>query len=126
MERTYGIDANRVSLTGHSMGGTGVWSLALKNPDLFSAAAPLSGSVRLSAGEDLQKLSGLPIWAFVGTADTIVPPASSEKMVEQLKKNNAKASITFLEGDTHFDVPTSVYLDKKLDLLGWLIKQERK
>ena len=126
MEKTYGVDADRVSLTGHSMGGTGVWSLVLKNPELFSAAAPLSGSVRLSAGEDLQKLSGLPIWAFVGTADTIVPPDSSERMVDLLQEKGSTARITLLEGDTHFDVPTSVYLDKKLDLLGWLIKQERK
>lgn len=126
MEQTYGIDANRVSLTGHSMGGTGVWSLALKNPDLFSAAAPLSGSVRMTAGQNLQKLADLPIWAFAGTADTIVSPASSEQFVELLKQENAAAKITLLEGDTHFDVPTSVYLDQKLDLLGWLIKQERK
>ena len=126
MEQTYGIDANRVSLTGHSMGGTGVWSLVLKNPELFSAAAPLSGSVRMTAGQNLQKLADLPIWAFAGTADTIVPPASSEQFVELLKQENAAAKITLLEGDTHFDVPTSVYLDKKLDLLGWLIKQERK
>lgn len=126
MEQTYGIDANRVSLTGHSMGGTGVWALAQKNPDLFSAAAPLSGSVRITAGQNLQKLADLPIWAFAGTADTIVPPASSERFVELLKQENAAAKITLLEGDTHFDVPTSVYLDKQLDLLGWLIKQERK
>ena len=126
MEKTYGVDADRVSLTGHSMGGTGVWSLVLKNPELFSAAAPLSGSVRLSAGQNLQVLSDLPIWAFVGTADTIVPPASSERMVELLQEKGSTARITLLEGDTHFDVPTSVYLDKKLDLLGWLIKQERK
>lgn len=126
MEQTYGIDANRVSLTGHSMGGTGVWSLALKNPDLFSAAAPLSGSVRMTAGQNLQKLANLPIWAFAGTADTIVPSASSERFVELLKQENAAAKITLLEGDTHFDVPTSVYLDQKLDLLGWLTAQKRK
>ena len=126
METSYGIDVNRISLTGHSMGGTGVWSLLLQYPDLFSAAAPLSGSVRLSAGQDLQAVSALPIWAFAGTADTIVPSASAERIVELLKQNNGMANITILEGDTHFDVPTSAYLNEKLDLLGWLIKQERR
>lgn len=126
METKYGVDADRVSLTGHSMGGTGVWSMVLKKPELFSAAAPLSGSVRLTGGQDLQAISDLPIWAFAGTEDTIVPPASSVQAVERLQQKNAAAKITLLEGDTHFDVPTSVYLDEKTDLLGWLIRQVRK
>ncbi len=126
MEAKYGVDADRVSLTGHSMGGTGVWSMVLKKSELFSAAAPLSGSVRLTGGQDLQAISDLPIWAFAGTEDTIVPPASSVQAVERLQQKNAAAKITLLEGDTHFDVPTSVYLDEKTDLLGWLIRQVRK
>lgn len=37
------IDENRVYLTGHSMGGHGVWHIALTHPDLFAAAAPEAG-----------------------------------------------------------------------------------
>ena len=42
----YSIDTNRVSLTGHSMGGTGTWSIAASCPRLFSCIAPLSGSIK--------------------------------------------------------------------------------
>ncbi len=37
------IDADRVYLTGHSMGGWGTWHLGLRHPDRFAAIAPLSG-----------------------------------------------------------------------------------
>ena len=40
--------ANHVALTGHSMGGTGVWRLAIAFPETFARIAPLSGSVRLT------------------------------------------------------------------------------
>lgn len=40
------IDSDRVSLTGHSMGGTGSWAVALAYPRTFSAVAPLSAACR--------------------------------------------------------------------------------
>lgn len=41
--KTYPIDPDRVSLTGHSMGGHGTWHIALTYPDLFSCASPAAG-----------------------------------------------------------------------------------
>ena len=43
---TYKINRNNISLTGHSMGGTGTWNLACTYPSLFARIAPLSGSIR--------------------------------------------------------------------------------
>jgi pimeloyl-ACP methyl ester carboxylesterase len=37
------IDTTRVYLTGHSMGGHGVWHVGLTHPDLFAAIAPEAG-----------------------------------------------------------------------------------
>ncbi len=37
------IDPNRIYLTGHSMGGHGVWHIGLSHPDLFAAVAPSAG-----------------------------------------------------------------------------------
>ena len=41
--RTYPIDPERVSIAGHSMGGTGAAHLAFRYPDRFSAVAALAG-----------------------------------------------------------------------------------
>jgi predicted esterase len=43
VKRAYRIDANRVYMTGLSMGGIGAASIPLHHPDVFAAAAPLCG-----------------------------------------------------------------------------------
>jgi len=40
---TFPIDTAQVYLTGHSMGGHGVWHIGLNHPDLFAAMAPEAG-----------------------------------------------------------------------------------
>ena len=123
VEADCAIDSGRVSLTGHSMGGTGAWAVALAYPKPFSAVAPLSGSVQVTE-QNLRKLENLPVWAVVGEADTIVPPDSSRKMIEQLSERNPEAKITELPGTDHFGVP-ELYLDSETGLLDWLIAQKR-
>lgn len=118
----YGINSGNISLTGHSMGGTGTWNLAAAYPSLFARIAPLSGSVR-NAADTAAVLRNIPVWAFVGSADTIVPPESSEEVVEHLLESNADASITVFDGADHFTVPQLTYLDSRINLIGWLIGQ---
>lgn len=118
----YGIDPGNISLTGHSMGGTGTWNLAAAYPSLFARIAPLSGSVR-DAADTAAVLRNIPVWAFVGSADTIVPPESSEEVVTLLLESNADASITVFDGADHFTVPQLTYLDSSINLMGWLIGQ---
>ena len=108
----------RTTLTGHSMGGTGCWQLALAHPEAFCAAAPLSGSVQLTE-QNLTALQSLPVWAVVGSADAIVKPNASEQFIQALQKENPNARLTVREGATHFDVPQT-YLDNTLGLLDWL------
>ena len=115
----HSVDESRVALTGHSMGGTGAWQIALAYPEMFSAVAPLSGSIKLS-DRSLKKLKEIAVWAIVGDADRIVPPDSSIEFIEELEKINEDARLTVLSGCDHFNVPR-VYLDSELDVIGWLI-----
>ena len=116
----FGIYEENISLTGHSMGGTGTWNLALSYPTLFARIAPLSGSVRVQP-EYIEKLKNIPVWAFVGSADTIVPPDSSMEFVAALKEAGGNAGITIFGDADHFTVPSLTYLDKDIDLISWLI-----
>ena len=115
----FGIDEENISLTGHSMGGTGTWNLALSYPTLFARIAPLSGSVRVQP-EYIEKLKNIPVWAFVGSVDTIVPPDSSMEFVAALKEAGGNAGITIFGDADHFTVPSLTYLDKDIDLISWL------
>ena len=114
------IDRSRISLTGHSMGGTGTWDLALAYPDLFSRIAPMSGSIETTPTA-LAALKEMPIWAFVGEDDVIVKPESSKHFIAALAQKNADARITVFSDTDHFGVPQKAWLDASLELLDWLI-----
>lgn len=57
VKRNFKVDTNRIYLTGHSMGGHGVWHIGLSHPDLFAAIAPSASwvSFQLYIPELLQK-----------------------------------------------------------------------
>ncbi len=116
--RDYGLDASNISLTGHSMGGTGTWSMAVAHPGYFARIAPLSGSIR-NTPENMQALKNTPVSAFVGAEDTIVKPESSREFVEALVSAGGDAKITELEGADHFAVPGFAYLGG-YGLVEWL------
>ncbi len=116
----FALDPHNVSLTGHSMGGTGTFALATTYPRLFARIAPLSGSVRTTP-ETLLTLKSIPMKVFVGAADTIVSPASSEELVQALNGMGGQADIAVFENADHFAVPALTYLDERIDLISWLI-----
>lgn len=63
-----GINPQRISAYGHSMGGSSVWALARERPHLLSAAAPLAGSAFANPA-DYAKLNGTPMWIMMGNND---------------------------------------------------------
>ena len=91
----YSVDTNRVYLTGLSMGGYGTWKLGVAHPELFAAIVPICGggetiAVFLAARERAAALKSLPVWAFHGGKDPVVPLSESERMVDALKKIGGK------------------------------------
>lgn len=119
-----GADADRVSLTGHSMGGTGAFAVAAALPGRFSCAAPLSGSVRDSR-EMRAALADLPVWAIVGAQDDVVDPAAARDFLAALRAVNPDARYTEVEDAGHFDLPARAYLDGEIGLVRWLLSHER-
>ncbi len=115
----YDCDKTKVSITGHSMGGKGTWDISLAFTDKFYKIAPLSGSITTN-DTNVEKLKNKPVWAIVGSADTIVDPKQSENFIAALTKVNSNAKITVLENYDHFMV-VNAYLDDSLKLLEWLV-----
>lgn len=120
--KTQGLTSHHVNLTGHSMGGTGTWAIALRYPQLFDKIAPMSGSVTASQ-ENATALVGIKVWACVGSDDTIVAPESSCSMIELLKETGGDARLTVFDGAGHFDVPALAYKDTELGMIQWLSNQ---
>jgi len=105
----YAVDTNRIYLTGLSMGGFGTWSLATTYPERFAAVAPIcGGDAFIGAGlsrADSRKeaaLKKLPVWAFHGGKDPVVPHEESERMIQLLKKfGNEEAKLTIYPDAGH-------------------------
>lgn len=117
------IDKENISLTGHSMGGAGTWNLAADYPDLFSKIAPLSGNSQ-DAFFTATKLKNVEVWAFAGSSDEIIKSEGSEKTVEYLRESGNNAKITIFENASHTEVPALAYLDKQINLIGWLTQKK--
>jgi predicted peptidase len=86
------IDREQVYVTGLSMGGFGTWRLVAAYPDRFAAAVPICGG-----GEPetmAAALSRVPIWAFHGAKDAVVPIEYSRKMVDAVKRAGGDVKLT--------------------------------
>lgn len=60
----YGIDADKVTMTGASMGGIGAAAIPFHHPGIFAAAAPLCGYHSYFLRSDVTKFSKLPYERF--------------------------------------------------------------
>ena len=122
--RKCGIDRENVALTGHSMGGAGTWAIAGVHPAAFARIAPISGGVR-DIEEAAVRLKNIPIRAFVGELDRVVPPESSVELVERIRELGGDAEVTVLEGTDHRGTLCEAYLGEDFRLIDWLIGQSR-
>jgi predicted peptidase len=99
LQASYRIDAQRVVLTGLSMGGYGSWRLAADHPERFAAVIPICGG---GSPDDAGRLKDLPIWVFHGTEDSAVPLARSVEMVEAIRgAGGSRIRFTTLEHVGH-------------------------
>jgi len=119
IKKNYNIDTDRIYLTGLSMGGYGSWQLAANHPKMFAAVVPICGGGKT---EDAPKLTKLPIWAWHGTADKVVPFIQSTEMVEAIKAaGGKKVRLTTLEHIGHFSWQAAYQSN---DLYLWLDQQK--
>jgi len=91
---SHNIDNSRVYLTGLSMGGWGTWRLSIEHPELFAAIAPVCPPVDDFIFANIEKIKDIPIWAFHGKKDSVVPVEITQNMIEALQKVGASPKVT--------------------------------
>jgi dienelactone hydrolase len=125
-QKRYGGENDAVFLTGHSMGGHGVWHLAANDPDRWAAIAPSAGWCSFdtyggagrpsgpltpiwrgcdggSRTEDLvANLAPIPTLILHGAKDPSVPLSEAEGMLARLEKAGGKPLHHFQEGAEHW------------------------
>jgi predicted peptidase len=134
--REFRTDADRLYLTGLSMGGYGSWKLAATYPGKFAAVVPICGGAVLPAvlkANDqpdpgiYAALAGsigqsAPVWAFHGEADPVVPVQESRRLVKALRAAGGQVQYTEYPGVGH-DSWTATYDNPALP--AWLFAQRR-
>lgn len=113
------VDRHNLYLTGLSMGGVGTWSTAIAYPKAFAAIAPISGG---GDTRSVCRIKHLPVWAFHGAKDDVVPPAQTISMVNGLKKCGGDVKLT-LYPDLGHDAWTRTYESPELYL--WFMEHSR-
>jgi predicted peptidase len=76
-----------------------------------------------TADELVRPLIELPVWAFHGTQDSIIPAAQSESLVAALRAAGGEAQLTLFPGVDH-GAWDPAYRDPALP--RWLLSQRRR
>ena len=154
--QTYRVDPKRVYVTGLSMGGGATWNLASASvagsspaewwASRIAAIVPVCGAAdpaRANAGI-CEGIVGthLPVWAFHGSADTVVPAETSRRWIGKINATssadghrctagaaNPAARLTLYRGVGH-DSWTATYdpvhqVEPGRNVYEWMLQHER-
>jgi len=131
VQSNYSIDAEKVYLTGSSMGGYGTWLIGLNYPHLFAAVSPVcapsifQGTKFIHSVSPIEYISNaqhLPARIYHGAIDSTVNVNDSRQMVGRLKEMNYDHVYTEYP-DVGHDSWNNADADK--DRLPWLLKYTR-
>jgi len=114
------IDADRVYLTGVSMGGFGTFAFLNEEPRLFAAGIPISGGCNVAIARNLRRT---PLWIFHGGSDNVVKPDDSRAIAAALEKMKAPVKYTEFPGEGH-GIGGKIFNDPEVH--KWLFEQRRK
>ena len=120
VQRDFSVDPDRVTLTGISTGGTGVWIIGARYADRFTALVPMCA---YGDGEDVPTLTHLPIWMFHNSGDPLVLSSFSRRMYDKLEAAGANVQYTQYGSFGH-DCWTRAYNDP--NLWTWIADQQRR
>jgi hypothetical protein len=111
------IDADRLYVTGASMGARGTFDLLRRNPDLFAAGAPMASP---ALPEDAAIYATQNIWSVNGENDPVVQP--NRDTIAAIRKLGGNPIYTELKGHGH-DSWRSIY--PMPEFTAWIFAQRK-
>lgn len=103
MRDEFNVDANRMYLWGHSMGGAGTYHIASKYPDLFAGLGVAAPAPEADAPMDeiLGNIKHLPIFVLQGDEDTAVPVERTRAWVAKMAELGMQHVYVEIPGGDH-------------------------
>ncbi|MBX2955392.1 MAG: gliding motility-associated C-terminal domain-containing protein [Cyclobacteriaceae bacterium] len=78
------VDPTRIYITGLSLGGGGAWEYVYNFPQKVAALAPICGGYNTLSWACTYRTNNIPIWAFHGDADSVVPISRTTNMINAI------------------------------------------
>ncbi len=137
---TYDVDPNRIYFTGFSTGAQAVWQYAVSYPNDLAAIVPLAGRTNISNTEfgiNLRNpqyactISNIPINAFHGSSDTVIPSNETTSMVNAVNNCSPQpdplAIMNLVNGIEHDPLRPLVYSDVSSpdNIYSWMMQYEK-
>ncbi|MCX7744290.1 MAG: prolyl oligopeptidase family serine peptidase [Flavobacteriales bacterium] len=116
------IDRQRIYLFGISMGGFGVWDIAMRYPEIFAAIVPICGGADPTKASLLKQM---PVWAFHGEKDQVVSFRFTLEIMHELESLQCKqldSRFSLLKGVGHNAWDFAM---KEPGLLTWVFSKKR-
>ena len=115
------IDPERLSISGLSMGGIGSWYFAIKMPTRFAALVPVA--FRGDGGSPAPAID-IPVWAFHGAKDGVIPLIKAQELVDQFKSAGCSVRFTVYPDGQH-DASTWTVTYNNADVYDWILRKKR-
>ena len=121
----YNGDMNRLSVSGHSDGGSAAYQIVNGHPGTFAACAPVA-----AIGNTGDGIKQTWLWVFQGEKDFWVKPHVGLRVVKKCESAGGTAMHYLYENEGH-EIQTKVFLDtftdengREVKLVDWLMSKE--
>lgn len=116
------IDADRIYLSGISMGGMSTWMIGAQRPDLFAAIAPIAAYHKLDLEDFIAtRLARMPILVAASVADVSCPFNQEVRLYRRLLSSGCSTLQVFLHKTAGHDrMRQKAYCDTDF-LYQWLL-----
>ncbi|CAN5875806.1 hypothetical protein BH23GEM9_BH23GEM9_07980 [soil metagenome] len=96
----FDIDARRIYLFGHSMGGGGTLHFGMKYPDVWAALAPVAPAI-YSSPDGLAAMTHIPVIMIQGDRDRLVSVEVTRRWADRMRELGMRHTYIEIAGGDH-------------------------
>ena len=112
----YVVNPERVLVMGYSLGAIGTWYMAARNPDVFTASIPISGSIPASV-QPVEQIP--PTFVIHSRQDEVFAYSKTEREVNDLIKKGLPVELYTVEDLSHYQ--TAQFKTALEESIQWLL-----
>lgn len=118
--KEYEVDESRIALSGYSLGGIGVWDLALADPGRYARILSIGGKVHYPVLKAVEAFAGKEVMSFTARGDKTVNPATVVTFTGMLQEAGISAYHEEME-TKHGELQFEVFARREIQEWLWLI-----